>query len=109
MGLYSESYELYNNLLEPVIPSKVFSECVYDRLNKVFNVQADMFDDCLDKIKAVTERDLTNSYNLKRMDYLFKKLHHYAGINRLKLIDILIEEELMQKQYMEGALQHEYK
>ena len=108
MGIYSEALNLYNNLLEPIFPPKVFSECVYDRLNKVFEVQADIFDDCLDKIKSFTERDITTEYSLKRADYLFKNLHHYAGINRLKLIDIMIEEELTQQNFREEYL-HEHK
>jgi hypothetical protein len=74
MGLYLEALELYNNLKGPIYPSKVFSDCVYDRLNAVFTVQADIFDECLDKLSDYVNRDMSVDYNLKRVDYLFKNL-----------------------------------
>ena len=103
MGLYSETLELYNNLEEQIIPSKVFSDCVYDRLNAVFTVQADIFDDCLDKLSEYVNRDMSIDYNLKRVDYLFKNLYHYSGINRVKLLNIMIEAELNSQKYITGG------
>ena len=103
MGLYSETLDLYNNLIEPVYPSKVFSDCVYDRLNSVFTVQADIFDECLDKLIEYVNRDMSDDYNLKRTDYLFKNLYHYSGINRIRLLDIMIDAELNSKQYTNGG------
>ena len=94
MGLYSECLELYNNLKDDTSPSKVFSDSVYERLNAVFIVQADLFDDCLDKIKTLTYQNMLNDYNLKRADYLFKNLYHYSGINRIRLLDIMIDAQL---------------
>lgn len=102
-GLYSETLELYNNLIEPVYPAKVFSDCVYDRLNAVFSVQADIFDECLDKLAEYVKRDMTDDYNLKRVDYLFKNLYHYSGINRIKLLNIMIESELISQKYTNGG------
>ena len=103
MGLYSETLELYNNLEGPIYPSKVFSDCVYDRLNAVFTVQADIFDDCLDKLSEYVKRDMSVDYNLKRVDYLFKNLYHYSGINRIKLLNIMIESELNSQKHITGG------
>lgn len=99
MSLYSETLELYNNLVEPIYPPKVFSDCVYNRLNDVFIVQADVFDECLDKLTEYVKRDMLDEYNLKRADYLFKNLYHYSGINRIRLLDIMIDAELNSQRY----------
>jgi hypothetical protein len=104
-GLYSETLELYNNLKTPVYPAKVFSDCVYDRLNKVFTVQADAFDDCLNKLMDSVNKDMTKDYNLKHVNSLFNNLYHYSGINRIRLLDILIDTELANHTYTYGGIQ----
>jgi hypothetical protein len=104
MGVYSESLNLYNNLIEPISPAKVFSDCVYDRLNAVFTVQADIFDECLDNLAEYVKRDMTKDYNLKRVDYLFKNLYHYSGINRIRLLDIMIDAHLNSQNYDNGGI-----
>lgn len=83
---------LDKELGENISKSDLLSNCVYNRLSKILEVQASYFDESLSTIQnALDSIDFSNAYNLKKFNILFKNLHHFMGVDRHRMISYLIK------------------
>ena len=80
-----------NDELTDINRDELLSDCIYNRLSKLLEVQAAYLDESLSAVQSeLNLTDLSDSYNLRKFNVLFKNLHHYMGIDRYKIIKCLI-------------------
>lgn len=69
----------------------VMRACVEDRLSSILKLQANEFDEQLDILKKSMDLDLKDEKNLKYVGNMLASLHKCIALDRIRLIDNLIE------------------
>lgn len=87
-----ELLSLNEELSKDIDRDRIMSDCIYNRLSKLLEVQAAYFDESLANIQsALNLIDFSDANNLNKFNALFKNLHHFMGVDRCRMISYLIK------------------